>query len=42
MEEHFEFVHHNVSPDGMNEGITEYGVCEVWEGRSQESCESIA
>lgn len=41
-EEHIEFVDQNVSLDDMNEGIMEYGVCEVWEGRSRESCKSIS
>jgi hypothetical protein len=41
-EEHIGFVDQNVSLDDMIEGIMEHGVCEVWEGQSQESCESIS
>lgn len=48
-EEHLEFVHtfrgmigyHNVSMEDMNEGEIN-AVCEVWEGRFEQSCRSLS
>ena len=39
-EEHFEFVHCSVSIYDMNEG--KIGVCQVWEGGFEQSCESFS